>query len=236
VALELQLLARMGTLALPGPNDTARPAAHLLVIDDDSTFATLLKEELERTGFAVATGPTAPRAIETVQSGHCNVMIVDRHMPGIDGLDFLSCVRYRHPSTPVIFLAAFGGQLVEEAARRRGACAFGGIVSARTSRMPPDSRPTTSRGAERHGLIIDEDAAFGNACVDAVGEAPGGEGFGARPAYLEKPARVADLVAGAAFTGDHSGHARATRRQAFTSHHALAVPPACAPSTGCGHR
>jgi DNA-binding response OmpR family regulator len=48
-------------------------------------------------------------------------VILDKEMPGMNGLEVLSFFRRRSPSLPIIFITAFGGREDEDESRRRGA-------------------------------------------------------------------------------------------------------------------
>jgi DNA-binding NtrC family response regulator len=53
-----------------------------------------------------------------------DVVILDKEMPGMNGLDVLSFLHRRFPSTPVILITAFGGPHVAEESYRRGAIEY----------------------------------------------------------------------------------------------------------------
>jgi DNA-binding NtrC family response regulator len=103
------------------PSDHApRCAGHLLVLDDDATFATLLKGALERVGFLVTTAIDGAGAIETAQAERYAALIIDEDLYGADGLDSVLQVHRRHPHTPVILVTACGLLVVDEDAWRLG--------------------------------------------------------------------------------------------------------------------
>lgn len=93
----------------------------MLVIDDDPDMRRLLKDFLERDGHRVIEAPNGHHAILLVESEPIHVVILDKEMPGWNGLDVLSFLQQRWPSIPVIFITAFGGPDVAEESRRRGA-------------------------------------------------------------------------------------------------------------------
>jgi len=51
-------------------------------------------------------------------------VIVDKHMPGVDGLDFLVFLHGRFPTVPVRIITAFGGHATEQEALARGAATY----------------------------------------------------------------------------------------------------------------
>lgn len=96
----------------------------LLVIDDDREMLAILKDFLEQEGYRVIAELSGDNAIATVELQQIDLVILDKEMPGMNGLDFLSFLRHRFPQTPVIFITAFGGPHVAEEALRRGASRY----------------------------------------------------------------------------------------------------------------
>ncbi len=59
-----------------------------------------------------------------VETERFNVAILDKELPGPNGLDLLSFLRQRLPEVPVILVTAFGGPDVQHEAARRGASGY----------------------------------------------------------------------------------------------------------------
>jgi DNA-binding NtrC family response regulator len=72
----------------------------------------------------VVEAATGNDAILLIELEPVDVIILDKEMPGMNGLDVLSFLRQRRPGIPVIFITAFGGPDVAEESRRRGACHY----------------------------------------------------------------------------------------------------------------
>jgi CheY-like chemotaxis protein len=100
--------------------DEPRPAS-VLVIDDDPDLRRLLSDFLVRGGYHVVEASNGDDAFFLVESERIDVVVLDKEMPGMNGLDVLSLLRQRCPSLPIIFITAFGGRDVAEECRRRGA-------------------------------------------------------------------------------------------------------------------
>ena len=96
-------------------------SASVLVIDDDPDMRRLLRDFLIREGYHVVEAADGRDASALVESERIDVVILDKEIPGMNGLDVLSFLRQRCPSLPVIFITAFGGPDVAEESRRRGA-------------------------------------------------------------------------------------------------------------------
>jgi DNA-binding NtrC family response regulator len=101
-----------------------RAAGAVLVIDDDPDMRTVLRDFLERDGHRVLEAANGADGMFLVQCEQIDVVILDKEMPGINGLDVLSILGRRCPSIPVILITAFGGPHVAEEARQRGALLY----------------------------------------------------------------------------------------------------------------
>jgi two-component system response regulator QseB len=96
-------------------------APSILVVDDDIEMAVLLRDVLADEGFDTTAEFSGGAALAAVDGRPFDVVIVDKEMPGLNGLDLLAALRARLPGVRVVLLTAFGGALVARAARKRGA-------------------------------------------------------------------------------------------------------------------
>lgn len=96
----------------------------VLVIDDDARMRRLLRTFLTRAGYDVLEASDGRSAVLTVECEPVDIVILDKEMPGMNGLEVLSDLHRRFSSIPVIFVTAFGGTAVGDEARRRGACQY----------------------------------------------------------------------------------------------------------------
>ena len=93
----------------------------VLVIDDDPDMRHVLRDFLQRSGYRVVEAANGREGIFAAESERIDVVILDKEMPGMNGLDVLSSFRHRNPRMPIIFITAFGGREDEDESRRRGA-------------------------------------------------------------------------------------------------------------------
>lgn len=96
----------------------------VLVVDDDAQMRALLRDFLERDGHRVLESTSGEAAVSLVETEPLDVVILDKEMPGTNGLDVLAFLHHRCPGIPVIFVTAFGGPRVAEEALRRGASRY----------------------------------------------------------------------------------------------------------------
>jgi two-component system, OmpR family, response regulator len=81
----------------------------ILIAEDDSDTARRISECLAGQGHEVAVAATGPAALELASLSLFDVMILDRLLPGIDGLSVMTALRARDCDTPVLMLTALGG-------------------------------------------------------------------------------------------------------------------------------
>lgn len=99
---------------------SSRPGS-ILIVDDDVEMAALLRDTLEGEGFETAVEFSGRGAIAAATRQLFDLVIVDKEMPDLNGLDLLRELRGRLPEVRLVFLTAFGGALMARAARKRGA-------------------------------------------------------------------------------------------------------------------
>ena len=80
----------------------------ILVIEDDTQAAQYLTKGLRESGFVVDHAPDGPQGLFLATSETYDAMIVDRMLPGMDGLLIVETIRRNGNQTPVLFLSAMG--------------------------------------------------------------------------------------------------------------------------------
>ncbi|MCC7047912.1 MAG: response regulator transcription factor [Alphaproteobacteria bacterium] len=80
----------------------------ILVIEDDNDTAAFLTKGLKESGFAVDRAATGPDGLHFATSETYDAMIVDRMLPGMDGLTIVQTLRAKGNATPVLILSALG--------------------------------------------------------------------------------------------------------------------------------
>jgi two-component system OmpR family response regulator len=84
------------------------PMARLLLIEDDKETADEIVAELADRGFDVDWTPNGVEGLDKARSGTADAIIVDRMLPGMDGLTIIEALRREGMRTPVLVLSALG--------------------------------------------------------------------------------------------------------------------------------
>jgi DNA-binding response OmpR family regulator len=80
--------------------------AKILVVDDDVSLLKILQTILEAEDHVVETAPSGQEGIALLRVNRYELVILDLHMPGMDGTEVCKEYRRRGGTAPVLFLTA----------------------------------------------------------------------------------------------------------------------------------
>lgn len=81
----------------------------ILIIEDDETAASYLVRALREAGHVCDLYAHGEDGLEAARSDDFDVMIIDRMLPGRDGISVIETLRRHGVKTPVLVLSALGG-------------------------------------------------------------------------------------------------------------------------------
>ena len=81
----------------------------VLVIEDDKDTGAYVKKGLEQHGHVVDLAPNGRDGLFLAAGEKYDVMVVDRMLPGLDGLNVVKTIRGAGVKTPVLFLTTMSG-------------------------------------------------------------------------------------------------------------------------------
>jgi two-component system, NtrC family, response regulator PilR len=85
----------------------AKPAYHILVVDDELSMRELLEYLLTKEGYQVTCAESGTRAIELLKGECYDLMICDIRLGDITGLEVLRASKSKNPDTVVIMISAY---------------------------------------------------------------------------------------------------------------------------------
>lgn len=100
-----------------GSRDRRHPTRHtahvnakvsLLLVEDDRELAEMLTRVLDEEGYEVAHAPDGQRGLHLGLTRTFAVMVIDRGLPAIEGLDLLTKLRAKGVGAPALVLSARG--------------------------------------------------------------------------------------------------------------------------------
>jgi DNA-binding response OmpR family regulator len=100
-------------MRIGNPDELARvtempDGARILLVEDDRQLSAMLADILRSEGYVVDPALDGQAGLHLGLSRDYAVVILDRGLPAIDGLDLLARLRSRGVSTPVLILSALG--------------------------------------------------------------------------------------------------------------------------------
>ena len=94
------------------------------IVDDDALVRECLADMAADAGFATLTYATAEDFLAEAEVAKAGCVVVDLHLPGIDGLDLMDRIAGRDPDLPVIMVSGAGKVSHAVAALKGGALDF----------------------------------------------------------------------------------------------------------------
>ncbi len=87
--------------------EPARPA-HLLIVDDERVILQILRAVFEDEPYRITTVATGNDARRVIEEQGCDILITDKNLPDLGGLDLLRLAKEQDPSTEVIVVTGYG--------------------------------------------------------------------------------------------------------------------------------
>ena len=97
---------------------------HVLVVDDDVTFCSVVEVVLSERGYEVVAVNDPRQAMGILRQGDFDAVLLDLVMPELDGLELLDRIREHFNVLPIIVVSGHGGTENTLEAMRRGATDF----------------------------------------------------------------------------------------------------------------
>jgi len=78
----------------------------ILLVDDDPDILTVLKGNLELSGYRVLTAGTAKKALEICEKNETELVVLDLVLPDMDGIQVCCRIREMNETLPIVMLTA----------------------------------------------------------------------------------------------------------------------------------
>lgn len=82
--------------------------AHILIIDDDDLFRSMLRDTLQVLGHSVTEAANGREGLERLQERPPDLVMTDIIMPDMEGIETIIGLRRSHPRLPVIAMSGGG--------------------------------------------------------------------------------------------------------------------------------
>lgn len=102
----------------------ARVPGKILVIDDDKSARLLLERVLSRAGHTVTLVDNGEQGLLLLSKDAYDLIITDKNLPGIDGLEVLRLARQQLPNLQAIIITGFPTPETKSSARDLGVFSY----------------------------------------------------------------------------------------------------------------
>jgi DNA-binding NtrC family response regulator len=80
----------------------------ILIVEDDEVFLRPLQRTLEVGGYEVVVVPSGEDAVDLLKRDDVELVLTDKRLPGIDGVELVRRVKAEHPDLAVVVMTAYG--------------------------------------------------------------------------------------------------------------------------------
>jgi len=101
-----------------------KPKTSILILDDEPIVSKRLKPSLEKKGYEVEAFTRGEDALARIGERAFDIVITDLKMEGVDGMQFLTEVKQRHPDTEVIVITGFATMATAKESFQKGVFDF----------------------------------------------------------------------------------------------------------------
>lgn len=76
----------------------------VLITDDNDGWRAIVEDILSREGFRTLQATCGEEAIEVVRTEHLDIVLIDFHMPRLDGIETLRIIRRHRENLPAVLM------------------------------------------------------------------------------------------------------------------------------------
>ena len=84
------------------------------LVDDEPTIRQMLTAVMTRLDWEVTTAATGEEAVETAAAESFDALVIDKNLPGIDGVEAGSRIREMDPDVEIVFVTGYSDVPLEE--------------------------------------------------------------------------------------------------------------------------
>ena len=117
----------------------------ILIVDDEKNMRLSLETVMQSEGYGILAVESAEKAIKTLETESCFLVITDARLGGMSGYEFLKEMQKRKPDLPILMITAYATPKLAVEAIKSGAIDYLAKPFA-----PEELLHAVARCAERH--------------------------------------------------------------------------------------
>src|SRR4051812_45291724 len=83
-------------------------AKHILIVDDEPNVRLVFRTALDSSGYTTTAAEGGEAALKELEQMPYDLILLDLHMPGMDGMEMLRRLREASDDVPVVIITAHG--------------------------------------------------------------------------------------------------------------------------------
>ena len=91
----------------PAPTEKPRQQKHLLIVDDEPVILQILRAVFEDEPYRLTAAGNGADARRVIEEQGCDLLITDKNLPDLSGLELLRLAKERNPLTEVIVITGY---------------------------------------------------------------------------------------------------------------------------------
>lgn len=146
------------------------PQPSVLVVDDNRELAENIAEILTDVGVRVEIARDAESALAAFEACEWSLVVTDMRMPEMDGLELLTMLKARRPSTPILLMTGFADAETVARAAQSGAL---GVLNKPIDLDDLIALVERIAEAQIPVLIVEDDLGLSSNLIELLAEEPG---------------------------------------------------------------
>jgi FixJ family two-component response regulator len=108
----------------PGPRAGDASTRRISIVDDDASIREALKSLMRSVQYDVDAFASAEEFLDSERLQNTQCLILDAHLPGMDGFELQQLLSAQRPAIPIIFITAHSDEISRQRALKAGAIEF----------------------------------------------------------------------------------------------------------------
>lgn len=101
-----------------------RSPKRVLIVEDEEDVSVFMRDFLRSKGYEVDTAADAPLGLKKFRAAPPDILVTDKNLPGMTGIELVQAIRKEHPGVPVIMVTGYASMESAIKALELGICSY----------------------------------------------------------------------------------------------------------------